>query len=132
MHTCQCLCHAFGALGQYWQLLFAARVRAHKFRCLVPAAESKSQAEPAGVYCTVTVDGINWLKPYPAHKCDDHARRAYDLPVNGELVYLPDGITFLVHRNVPCRLPPRSQGNEQSVDKVSCRLPPYMCQIWSE
>ena len=78
----------------------------------VPAAESKSQAEPAGVYCTVTVDGIHWLKPHLAHKCADHGRRAYDLPVNGMLKFhaddadgdglgtYRDSITFLVHRNV--------------------------------
>ena len=111
----------------------------------VPPAESKSQAEPAGAYCIVTVDGINWLKPYAAHKCEDHTRRAYDLPVNGKLEFNTadkddaggagtdhDGITFCVHRNVPCRLPANSTGHKEGVDIVSCRLPPYMCKIWNE
>ena len=98
----------------------------------VPADEFKSDAEPAGVYCTMTVDGIHWLKPYAAHKCEDYARRAYDLPVNGYLEFhADDGIAFIVHRNVPCRLPQNSNKKE-SIEQVSCRLPQYMCKIWSE
>ena len=98
----------------------------------VPADEFKSDAEPAGVYCTMTVDGIHWLKPYAAHKCEDYARRAYDLPVNGYLEFhADDGIAFIVHRNVPCRLPQNSNKKE-SIDQVSCRLPQYMCKVWGE
>ena len=100
----------------------------------VPADEFKTPTEPAGVYITMTTDGVHWLKPYPAHKCKDYARRGYDLPVNGLLVVDPDArkqdgdydsITFLVHCNVPCRLPPTSR-EVANLTLVSSSLPGYM------
>ena len=50
---------------------------------------------PAGIYCAVSGDGIHFKTPLLLHDCDSYERRAYDLPVQGGLQFLPYGIGFL-------------------------------------
>jgi hypothetical protein len=83
-----------------------------------------------GIYMAVSFDGSNFQEPFALLKCPVYKRRTYDLPVNGSVSFDPEGITFCVHKNVPCRMPPKLKLAE-SLERIYCTVPPHYC-LWSK
>ena len=87
---------------------------------------------PPGIYFAASRDGVTFREPVLLHKCDSHARRAYDLPVQGNVSFTESGIQFYVHQNVPCRMAEKDR--QQLKEELVLRwkeLPPYINRLWS-
>jgi hypothetical protein len=83
-----------------------------------------------GIYMALSFDGSTFHEPFPLLKCRVYKRRTYDLPVNGSVSFGPEGISFCVHKNVPCRMPPGPKLAE-SLERIYRRVPPHYRQ-WSQ
>ena len=85
-----------------------------------------------GIYLAASRDGLSFLPPVLLHACKSHERRAYDLPAQGGVTFEERGISFYVHSNVPCRMPPKDRNREERLVKVSKEVPPYVSKLWNE
>jgi hypothetical protein len=83
-----------------------------------------------GIYRALSFDGLTFHEPFALLKCKVYKRRTYDLPVNGSVSFDPEGITFCVHKNVPCRMP-TSLKLAESLERIYCKVPPHYC-LWSQ
>ena len=88
------------------------------------------RATPPGIYLALSTDGINFREPVLLHACDSHERRAYDLPVQGNVSFTETGISFYVHRNVPCRMSPKDRNRKEELVKMTKQVPPHICNLW--
>ena len=86
---------------------------------------------PPGIYLAASRDGVTFLKPVLLHKCEAHARRAYDLPVQGNVSFTECGISFHVHRNVPCRMPHKHRDRKEALVKMWKEVPTYISNLWT-
>jgi len=98
---------------------------------LLSYVDAPGGLQRAGVYCAVSDNGVNFRKPILVHECDDYERRAIDLPVQGDVEFTETGISFYVHRNVPCRMSPKDHRKEAIVH-VQVPIPKYVRQLWSK
>ena len=87
---------------------------------------------PPGIYFAASRDGVTFREPVLLHKCDSHARRAYDLPVQGNVSFTESGIEFNVHQNVPCRMADRDRHLKEKLERHEKELPGYMRRLWSQ
>ena len=84
-----------------------------------------------GIYLAASKDGFQFLKPVLLHDCESHGRRCYDLPVQGKIEFTETGISFYVHRNVPCRMSPKHRGRKEELVQMHKEVPPYIRELWS-
>ena len=94
-------------------------------------ATKKPTEHSPGIYFAASKDGVNFLEPVLLHKCDSHARRAYDLPVQGNVSFTESGIQFYVHQNVPCRMAEKDRQLKEKLVQQCKELPPYILKLWS-
>ena len=97
---------------------------------LVWPAEGATSKKPPGIYLAASKDGVTFLEPLLLHKCESHGRRAYDLPVQGNVSFTESGIEFYVHRNVPCRMAPKDRHRKEELVKMQVELPTYIKNLW--
>ena len=84
-----------------------------------------------GIYLAASKDGFKFQKPVLLHHCESHGRRAYDLPVQGKVGFEATGISFYIHRNVPCRMSPKDTGRKEELVKMTKEVPPYISKLWN-
>ena len=97
---------------------------------LVWPAEGAASKLPPGIYLAVSKDGVTFFEPVLLHKCESHCRRAYDLPVQGNVSFTESGIEFYAHRNVPCRMAPKDRHRKEELVKMQVELPTYIKNLW--
>ena len=105
-------------------------------RCLVAIMslvwpEGMDSKSPPGIYLAASRDGVIFQEPVLLHGCQSHKRRAYDLPVQGSVSFTARGISFYVHRNVPCRMAPRDKTLKEELVQMHKVLPPYISNLWN-
>ena len=85
-----------------------------------------------GIYLAASQDGETFQKPLLLHDCESHGRRAYDLPVQGKVSFTETGISFYVHRNVPCRMSAKDKKKrKEELVKMWKEVPPYISKLWN-
>ena len=57
-------------------------------------------------------------------------RRCYDLPVQGKIEFTETGISFYVHKNVPCRMSPKHKGRKEELVQMQKEVPSYIRELW--
>ena len=55
----------------------------------------------------------------------------HDLPVQGNVSFTECGISFYVHRNVPCRMSPKDRTRKEELVKMWKEVPPYISNLWN-
>ena len=95
------------------------------------AARKKPTETPPGIYFAASKDGVTFQEPVLIHKCESYCRRAYDLPVQGNVSFKEYGIDFYVHRNVPCRMSPKDTNRKEELVKMTKEVPPYISKLWN-
>ena len=95
------------------------------------AATKNPTETPPGIYFAASRDGVTFQEPVLLHKCESHARRAYDLPVQGNVGFTERGIEFYVHRHVPCRMSPKDRTRKEELVKMWKEVPPYISNLWN-
>ena len=94
------------------------------------AATKNPTETPPGIYFAASRDGVTFQEPVLLHKCESHARRAYDLPVQGNVSFTERGIEFYVHRNVPCSMAQKDLHRKEELVKMCKELPSYISKLW--
>ena len=84
-----------------------------------------------GIYLALSKDGVNFHRPELLHSCKSHGRRAYDLPIQGNVSFTESGIELLVHQNVHCRMDSKDWQRPEKLVRVRKALEPYICALWS-
>ena len=85
-----------------------------------------------GIYLALSKDGVKFERPELLHSCKAHARRAYDLPIQGNVSFTKSGIELFVHQNVPCRMPAKdAKSHPEKLVRVTKALEPHICALWS-
>ena len=83
-----------------------------------------------GIYLAASKDGFQFKKPVLLHNCESHGRRCYDLPVQGKIEFTETGISFYVHKNVPCRMSPKHKGRKEELVQMQKEVPSYIRELW--
>ena len=83
-----------------------------------------------GIYLAASKDGFQFEKPVLLHHCESHARHTYDLPVQGRVEFTETGISFYVHRNVPCRMSQKDSGRKEELVQMQKEVPSYIRELW--
>ena len=85
-----------------------------------------------GIYLALSKDGVKFERPELLHSCKAHARRAYDLPIQGNVSFTKSGIELFVHQNVPCRMSERDlKSHPEKLVRVTKALEPHICALWT-
>ena len=88
-------------------------------------------ASAPGIYLALSNDGVNFQRPELLHSCKAHGRRAYDLPIQGNVSFTKSGIGLYVHQNVPCRMDNKDHSRPEKLVRVNIALEPHICALWS-
>ena len=89
------------------------------------------QKNAPGIYLAASKDGFQFQRPVLLHNCESYNRRCYDLPVQGKIEFTETGISFYVHRKVPCRMSPKHSGRKEELVLMHKEVPPYIRELWS-
>ena len=83
-----------------------------------------------GIYLAASKDGFTFQIPVLLHDCESHGSRAYDLPVQGKVSFTETGISFYVHKNVPCRMSPKDKKRKEELVQMWKEVPHYVSKLW--